>query len=286
MHDEEASVRPAQRRRCSARAATRPRPVSATSNPARTSRCRRRPPPTTRARRRRRRGRPRLRRPTGTTPRTTTSSSAATPPIAGDTGVDISGPCDEAEHADDPRCTGAAAADDDDDDRSGSNSGRSATTTTRRHSGRQRRRRPLRLELRQGLRRPTTTTTTTRRQRHVHELALLALLALARERRLARRGRTRRERRADGPGDREELLDPPLGEAAGGHRALQVPNVSDDAHDFWIRGGGKTWKTRMLGESRTAALTATLQARAFATRSGARSSDHRQDGMSGSFVAR
>jgi hypothetical protein len=57
--------------------------------------------------------------------------------------VDVSGPCDEAEHAGDPRCSGAGVEDDDDDqsgpgggdddrrgggnddeDRSGSNSGR------------------------------------------------------------------------------------------------------------------------------------------------------------------
>ena len=25
-----------------------------------------------------------------------------------------------------------------------------------------------------------------------------------------------------------------------------VRNVSDDGHDFWIRGGGKTWRTRGL----------------------------------------
>ena len=34
-------------------------------------------------------------------------------------GEDISGPCDEAEHANDPRCTGAGTADDDGDDNSG-----------------------------------------------------------------------------------------------------------------------------------------------------------------------
>jgi hypothetical protein len=46
-------------------------------------------------------------------------------------GEDISGPCDEAEHANDPRCTGAATSTDDrgrddgaTDDRSGSDSGR------------------------------------------------------------------------------------------------------------------------------------------------------------------
>ena len=36
---------------------------------------------------------------------------------------DISGPCDEAEHANDPRCTGGAAAGQTDDDRSGHGSG-------------------------------------------------------------------------------------------------------------------------------------------------------------------
>ena len=40
-------------------------------------------------------------------------------------GVDISGPCDEAEHANDPRCTGAATGDDrGHDDRGDDNSGR------------------------------------------------------------------------------------------------------------------------------------------------------------------
>src|SRR6187551_1776713 len=64
-----------------------------------------------------------------------------------------------------------------------------------------------------------------------------------------------------------------------------VANVSDDAHDFWLRGGGKTWKTRIVGESGTAALTATL-------RKGVRYSywcavgSHRSKGMSGSFIAR
>jgi hypothetical protein len=64
-----------------------------------------------------------------------------------------------------------------------------------------------------------------------------------------------------------------------------VANVSDDAHDFWLRGGGKTWKTRIVGERGTAALTATL-------RKGVRYSywcsvgGHRSKGMSGTFIAR
>jgi hypothetical protein len=39
------------------------------------------------------------------------------------TGIDESGSCDEAEHADDPRCTGAATEDDDRSGRSGSSGG-------------------------------------------------------------------------------------------------------------------------------------------------------------------
>ena len=64
-----------------------------------------------------------------------------------------------------------------------------------------------------------------------------------------------------------------------------VRNASDDAHDFWLRGGGKTWKTRVLGEGGAASLTATLK-------KGVRYTfwcaigDHREEGMSGSFVAR
>ena len=64
-----------------------------------------------------------------------------------------------------------------------------------------------------------------------------------------------------------------------------VRNAGDDPHDFWVRGGGKTFKSRVLGESGTARLTAKL-------RKGVRYqywcgvSDHVQEGMRGSFVAR
>ena len=69
---------------------------------------------------------------TGTTTAATTAATTVettdddivvgiTPGAAGNT-VDVSGPCDEAEHDGDPRCTGVGG--DDDDDRSGSNSGR------------------------------------------------------------------------------------------------------------------------------------------------------------------
>jgi hypothetical protein len=77
---------------------------------------------------------------TTTTGETTAGTGTTT---TGEAHDDISGPCDEAEHADDPRCAGGVATgdddgdddhgerggdddehDDDDEDRSGSNSGR------------------------------------------------------------------------------------------------------------------------------------------------------------------
>ena len=66
---------------------------------------------------------------------------------------------------------------------------------------------------------------------------------------------------------------------------LQVRNTSDDAHGFWLKGGGKTWKTRVLGGSQVASLTATLK-KGVRYSFWCSVSDHRQDGMSGSFVAR
>jgi uncharacterized cupredoxin-like copper-binding protein len=64
-----------------------------------------------------------------------------------------------------------------------------------------------------------------------------------------------------------------------------IRNASDDGHDYWLRGGGKTFKTRVLGEGRGATMTVKL-------RKGVRYQfwcavgDHREEGMSGSFVAR
>ena len=51
----------------------------------------------------------------GNAPATTTTTTT--------NGEDISGPCDEAEHANDPRCTGGVADDGDDDNNSGPGSG-------------------------------------------------------------------------------------------------------------------------------------------------------------------
>ena len=54
---------------------------------------------------------------------------------ANEAGEDVSGPCDEAEHANDPRCTGAApapaAAEDDADDRGDDNSGPGSSNSGR-----------------------------------------------------------------------------------------------------------------------------------------------------------
>ena len=64
-----------------------------------------------------------------------------------------------------------------------------------------------------------------------------------------------------------------------------VRNRGGDAHDFWVRGGGKRWKTRVLIPGRSAMLTVRL-------RKGVRYtfwcgvSDHAEDGMRGTFVAR
>ena len=66
---------------------------------------------------------------------------------------------------------------------------------------------------------------------------------------------------------------------------FQVRNASDDGHDFWLKGGGKTWKTRVLGGGRTVSLTATLK-KGVRYSYWCAVSDHREDGMSGSFVVR
>jgi hypothetical protein len=63
-----------------------------------------------------------------------------------------------------------------------------------------------------------------------------------------------------------------------------VRNVSDDGHDFWLKGGGKTWKTRVLGGGNSASLTAKLK-KGVRYSFWCAVSDHAQEGMRGSFVA-
>jgi hypothetical protein len=64
-----------------------------------------------------------------------------------------------------------------------------------------------------------------------------------------------------------------------------VRNAGDDPHDFWVRGGGKTWKTRVVGESGTASLTARLK-RGVRYTYWCGVGSHASKGMKGSFVAR
>ena len=64
-----------------------------------------------------------------------------------------------------------------------------------------------------------------------------------------------------------------------------IRNAGDDPHDFWLRGGGKRWKSRVLAEGGAATLTATLKRGVrYAYWCGV--SDHASEGMRGSFVAR
>jgi len=64
-----------------------------------------------------------------------------------------------------------------------------------------------------------------------------------------------------------------------------VRNNGDEGHNLMIRGGGKRWATRVLGVGGSQTLTAKLK-------KGVRYSywcgvsDHAQEGMRGSFVAR
>jgi len=64
-----------------------------------------------------------------------------------------------------------------------------------------------------------------------------------------------------------------------------VRNAGDEGHDFWLRGGGKRWKTRVLGVGSSATLTARLK-RGVRYSYWCGVSDHAQDGMRGSFVVR
>ena len=64
-----------------------------------------------------------------------------------------------------------------------------------------------------------------------------------------------------------------------------VRNASDDPHDFWLRGGGKTVKTRVLREGRSATITAKLR-KGVRYRFWCAIGSHSRKGMSGSFVAR
>lgn len=64
-----------------------------------------------------------------------------------------------------------------------------------------------------------------------------------------------------------------------------IRNASGDDHDFWLTGGGKTYRTRVLVEGGTASLTAKLK-KGVKYRFWCAVDDHAVEGMKGSFVAR
>jgi hypothetical protein len=70
-----------------------------------------------------------------------------------------------------------------------------------------------------------------------------------------------------------------------GKATFVVRNTGEDAHDFWVRGGGRTWKTRVVAGGRTASLTAALK-RGVRYRFWCGVGSHAEKGMRGSFVAR
>ena len=64
-----------------------------------------------------------------------------------------------------------------------------------------------------------------------------------------------------------------------------IRNASGDDHDFWVRGGGRTFRSRMLGEGGNAVLTARLK-RGVRYQFWCGVGGHAGKGMRGSFVAR
>jgi hypothetical protein len=70
-----------------------------------------------------------------------------------------------------------------------------------------------------------------------------------------------------------------------GTATFVVRNTGDDAHDFWVRGGGRTWKTRVVAGGWGASLTANLK-RGVRYRFWCGVGSHAEKGMRGTFVAR
>ena len=63
-----------------------------------------------------------------------------------------------------------------------------------------------------------------------------------------------------------------------------VRNAGEDGHDFWVRGGGKTFRTRAVDGGGTARLTATLK-KGVRYQFWCGVGSHAAKGMRGSFVA-
>jgi uncharacterized cupredoxin-like copper-binding protein len=64
-----------------------------------------------------------------------------------------------------------------------------------------------------------------------------------------------------------------------------VRNSSGVGHDFWVKGGGKTWKTRILGGGKSSSLTTSLKKGVKYTY-WCGVSGHAAAGMKGSFTVR
>jgi uncharacterized cupredoxin-like copper-binding protein len=64
-----------------------------------------------------------------------------------------------------------------------------------------------------------------------------------------------------------------------------IRNAGGDDHDFWVKGGGKTFKSRRIDGGGSAVLTARLK-KGVRYQYWCGVSDHAAEGMRGSFVAR
>ena len=64
-----------------------------------------------------------------------------------------------------------------------------------------------------------------------------------------------------------------------------IRNAGEDGHDFWLRGGGRTYKSRVVAGGGTATLTATLK-KGVRYQFWCGVGSHASKGMRGSFVAR
>ena len=64
-----------------------------------------------------------------------------------------------------------------------------------------------------------------------------------------------------------------------------VRNAGGDPHDFWVRGGGRTFKSRPLASGGTARLTVSLK-KGVRYQFWCGVGSHAKKGMRGSFVAR
>lgn len=70
-----------------------------------------------------------------------------------------------------------------------------------------------------------------------------------------------------------------------GRVTFVIRNVGKDGHDFWIRGGGITKKSRLVGSGGTARLTVVLK-KGVRYQFWCAVGSHAKKGMRGSFVAR